>query len=70
MGDEVFFAVADLFNLQVDVLFFDTTSTSFQRDTEEPSTEQVLAGGLRWYGHSRDSGWTCAADRDGAGRHP
>ena len=49
MGDAVFFAVADLLNLQVDVLFFDTTSTYIQRDTEEPSTEEVLAGGLRWY---------------------
>ena len=59
MGDAVSFAVADLFNLQVDVLFFGTVSTYFQRDTEEPSTEEVPAGGLRWYGHSRDSGWTC-----------
>ena len=49
MGDAVFFAVADLFNLQVDVLFFDITSTYIQRYTEEPSTEQVPAGRLRWY---------------------
>ena len=49
MGDAVLFAVADLLNLQVAVLFFDTASTSFQRDTEEPSSEEVPAGGLRWY---------------------
>ena len=33
--EAVFFVVADLLNLEVDLLFFDTTSTYFQRDTEE-----------------------------------
>jgi hypothetical protein len=33
----VFFAVANLLNLEVDLLFFDTTSTYFERDTEEES---------------------------------
>ncbi len=46
--EAVFFAVADLLNLEVDLLFFDTTSTYFERDTEEPD------GGLRRYGHSKD----------------
>jgi hypothetical protein len=32
--EAVFFAVADLLNLEVDLLFFDTTSTYFERDTE------------------------------------
>ena len=45
----VFFAAADLLNLEVDLLLFDTTSTYFERDTEEPD------GGLRRYGHSKDS---------------
>src|SRR6266508_4078116 len=31
----VFFAVANLLNLEVDVLFFDTTSTYFERDDED-----------------------------------
>jgi Transposase DDE domain len=53
--EAVFFAVADLLNLEVDVLFFDTTSTYFQRDTEEAPTEAEPAGGLRRYGHSKDS---------------
>lgn len=44
---EVFFATADLLNLEVDLLFFDTTSTYVERDQEEPE-------GLRRYGHSRD----------------
>src|SRR4051794_2618891 len=34
--EAVFFAVANLLNLEVDLLFFDTTSTYFERDTEDP----------------------------------
>src|SRR6266508_2066869 len=33
--EAVFFAVANLLNLEVDLLFFDTTSTYFERDEEE-----------------------------------
>jgi hypothetical protein len=33
----------------------DTTSTYFERDTEEAPSEQQPAGGLRRYGHSKDS---------------
>lgn len=47
--EAVFFAVADLLNLEVDLLFFDTTSTYFERDSEEPDD-----GGFRRYGHSKD----------------
>ncbi len=53
--EAVFFAVADLLNLEVDLLFFDTTSTYFERDTEEAPTEERPQGGLRRYGHSKDS---------------
>jgi transposase len=42
---EVFFAVADLLNLEVDLLFFDTTSTYLETEDEE---------GLKRYGHSKD----------------
>jgi hypothetical protein len=45
----VFFAAAHLLNLEVDLLFFDTTSTFFQRDTEETGP-----GAFRVYGHSKD----------------
>ncbi len=45
---EVFFATADLLNLEVDLLFFDTTSTYVERDEEEEK-------GLRRYGYSRDN---------------
>jgi len=44
---EVFFATADLLNLEVDLLFFDTTTTYGERDEEEEE-------GLRRYGHSKD----------------
>jgi transposase len=50
--EAVFFAVADLLNLEVDLLFFDTTSTYFERDTEDTATE--TEPGFRRYGHSKD----------------
>jgi hypothetical protein len=43
--EAVFFAAAHLLNLEVDLLFFDTTSTFFERDTED---------GFRRFGHSKD----------------
>jgi transposase len=45
----VFFAVANLLNLEVDLLFFDTTSTYFERDSEETGDDA-----FRVYGHSKD----------------
>ncbi|WP_344253761.1 IS1634 family transposase [Pseudonocardia hydrocarbonoxydans] len=50
--EAVFFAVADLLNLEVDLLFFDTTSTYFERDTEDADTDGEQ--GFRRYGHSKD----------------
>jgi transposase len=50
----VFFAVADLLSLDVDLIFFDTTSTYFETefaDGELDGTED----GLRQRGHSKDS---------------
>ena len=35
--EAVFFATADLLNLEVDLLFFDTTSTYFERDEPDPA---------------------------------
>jgi hypothetical protein len=48
--EAVFFACADLLNLEVDLLFFDTTSTYFERDQPESGE-----GAFRVYGHSKDS---------------
>jgi transposase len=47
--EAVFFAVANLLNLEVDFLLFDTTSTFFERDTEEAGQDA-----FRVYGHSKD----------------
>jgi hypothetical protein len=47
--EAVFFAVANLLNLEVDLLFFDTTSTYFERDNEETGDDA-----FRVYGHSKD----------------
>src|SRR6266508_4434622 len=60
--EAVFFAVANLLNLEVDLLFFDTTSTYFEADDEdhhEPSNgdgDGAGAGreGFRRYGKSKD----------------
>src|SRR6266498_3990553 len=46
--EAVFFAVANLLNLEVDLLFFDTTSTYFERDEDDGDDA------LRRYGHSKD----------------
>jgi transposase len=50
--EAVFFAVANLLNLEVDVLLFDTTSTYFETDT--PDTAADGRPGFRRYGHSKD----------------
>ncbi|ACL01977.1 transposase IS4 family protein [Desulfatibacillum aliphaticivorans] len=44
---EVFWSTANLLNLEVDLVFFDTTSTYFERDEEDEE-------GLKRYGHSKD----------------
>lgn len=51
--ESVFFAVANLLNLEVDLLFFDTTSTYFERDTEDDADPGGQEG-FRRYGHSKD----------------
>src|SRR3954454_18740228 len=47
--ESVFFAVANLLNLEVDLLFFDTTSTYFERDDEDAGEEA-----FRRFGHAKD----------------
>ena len=50
--EAVFFSTANLLNLEVDVLLFDTTSTYFERDTPDMTDDGEL--GFRRYGHSKD----------------
>jgi len=58
--ESVFFSVASLLNLEVDVVFFDTTSTYFEIDVDDPTEEDgdnregAGEGSLRRLGHSKD----------------
>lgn len=52
----VFATTANLFNLDVDVIFYDTTSAAFAIDYEDEDTEE--ADGLRKLGHSKLGTWT------------
>jgi len=58
LAEQVYWATADLLNLEVDLLFFDTTSTYFERETPDP--ESVDEDGqarppFRTFGHSKDA---------------
>jgi hypothetical protein len=54
--EQVFFRVANLLNLEVDLLFFDTTSTYFEIEDEDQPEDDPAGGGqgLRKRGHSKD----------------
>jgi len=53
LAEAVYWSVADLLNLEVDLLFFDTTSTYFETDrADEPDGEATV--GFRTYGKSKD----------------
>jgi len=68
LAEQVFWATATLLDLEVDLLFFDTSSTYFERDTADDPVardergEPVAEGGegvgepvgFRTYGHSKD----------------
>jgi len=61
----VFDHTANLFNLEVDLIFYDTTTASFSIDQEDEDIEldvygetEVLEEGLRKYGHSKEGIWT------------
>jgi len=52
----IFFHVANLFNLVVDVIFYDTTTASFSIDEEDEETE--AGSGFRKFGHSKKGAWS------------
>ncbi len=58
--EAVFFACADLLNLEVDLLFFDTTSTYFERDKPDPALGD---GGERDREGAADAGGGAAVQR-------
>ena len=54
--ENVFFGVANLLNLEVDLIYFDTTSTYFEIDNPDETEEadEDGAGALRQHGHTKD----------------
>jgi len=54
----VFFHTANLFNLEVDLIFYDTTTASFAIDDEDEEDEENGEIGLRRYGKSKEGTWS------------
>ncbi len=58
LAEQVYFQTADLLNLEVDLLFFDTTSTYFEREQAEADVQdengEVITPAFRTRGHSKD----------------
>jgi transposase len=54
--EAVFFHTADLLNLDVDLVFYDTTTASFSVDEEDEESEE-LERGLRQWGKPKEGGW-------------
>jgi hypothetical protein len=52
----VFFQTADLFNLEVDLIFYDTTTASFSIDVEDDPDRHENAT-LRKFGHAKEGFW-------------
>ena len=50
--EQIFFQVANLLNLSVDIIFYDTTTASFAIDYENEEED-----GLRQYGHAKEGMW-------------
>ena len=67
--EQVFFTTADLFNLDVDVIFYDTTTATFSID--EGDEDEEGEEGLRQYGRPKEGGFApqvivaLAVTRDG-----
>jgi len=66
--ENVFFHTVNLFNLDVDLIFYDTTTTSFSIDLEDEDDDNIT---LRKYGHVKKGFWAplvviaLAVTRDG-----
>jgi hypothetical protein len=54
LAEQVYWSVATLLNLEVDLLFFDTMSTYFETDEADPPSDGAPAGFRAYNGHSKD----------------
>jgi len=54
LAERVYWSVANLLNLEVDLLFFEATSTYFETDQADPPSEGAPAGFRTYSGHSTD----------------
>jgi transposase len=54
--ETVFFHTANLFNLEVDLIFYDTTTASFTTDYEDDPEDADVS--LRQFGHSKEGTWS------------
>jgi hypothetical protein len=54
--EAIFFQTASLLDLEVDLVFYDTTTVEFSIDTEDEETEDDEA--LRQYGRPKDGSWS------------
>lgn len=67
----VFFNTANLFNLEVDLIFYDTTVASFHVDDEDDDSDPDSNTTLRKFGHAKEGNWApqvvvaLAVTRDG-----
>ncbi|MGH3421089.1 MAG: IS1634 family transposase, partial [Streptosporangiaceae bacterium] len=60
LAETVYWTVAELLDLEVDLLFFDTTSTYFETDQADPPVTDAVTGtagpaGFRTHGKSKDA---------------
>ena len=53
----IFFHTANLFNLKVDLIFYDTTTASFSIDQEDEDSED-LSGAVRKFGRAKEGTWS------------
>jgi len=53
LEEHIFFETANLFNLKVDLIFYDTTTASFSIDQEDDNKQ----GGLRKFGAAKEGFW-------------
>jgi transposase len=54
LAEQIYWALCNLLNLEVDLLFFDTTSTYFEIDEPDPPTPDAAKGFRSFNGHSKD----------------